>query len=127
MKQNIVRGKRILVVDDELSVRKAYRMALEFDGHTVTDANSAAEALTLFTEGQFDLVVTDFEMAGMNGNALAVRIKTLAPQQPILMLTAYGKELGDSENPVDCILNKPCTLSDLREAIAQLLPSQIQG
>jgi CheY-like chemotaxis protein len=126
MKQDLIRGKRILVVDDELSVRKTFRMVLEFDGHTVTDVKSSAEALILFTAG-FDLVVTDFEMPGMNGNALAVRIKTLPPQQPILMVTAYGKELGDSENPVDCILNKPCTLSDLRGAVAKLLPSQIQG
>jgi CheY-like chemotaxis protein len=125
MKENIIRGKRILVVDDEPSVIKAYRMVLEFDGHTVTDANSVEEALILFTEGQFDLLVTDFDMAGMKGDAFAVRIKTLAPQQPILMVTDYGKELGDSENPVDCLLNKPCTLDELRGAIAKLLPNRV--
>ena len=39
------------------------------------------------------------------------------------MITAYGKELGDSENPVDSILNKPFTMDNLREAIAKLLPN----
>jgi CheY-like chemotaxis protein len=96
-------------------------MMLEIDDHAVTEANNGAEALDLFIQGQFDLVTTDFEMPGMKGNELAVRIKKLAPKQPILMITAYGKELGDSENPVDSILNKPFTLDSLRGAIAQFL------
>jgi CheY-like chemotaxis protein len=123
MKQNIIRGKRILLVDDEPSVREAFRMMLKFDGHSVSEANNGAEALDLFSKGQFDLVMTDFEMPVMKGNELAVRIKKLAPKQPILMITAHGKELGDSENPVDSILNKPFTMDNLREAIEKLLPN----
>jgi len=121
MKQNIIRGKRILLVDDEPGVRGSFRMILELDDHIVTEANNGAEALDLFAKGQFDLVTTDFEMPVMKGNELAVRIKKLAPKQPILMITAYGRELGDSKNPVDSILNKPFTLDNLREAIAKLL------
>ena len=97
-------------------------MMLEIDDHTVTEASNGAEALDLFTKGQFDLVTTDFDMPVMKGNVLAVRIKKLAPKQPILMITAYEKKLGDSENPVDSILNKPFTLDNLRGAIAKLLP-----
>ena len=124
MAQPVIRGKRILLVDDESSVRGAFRMMLEIDEHTVTEANNGAEALDLFTKGQFDLVITDFEMPVMKGNELAVRIKRLAPAHPILMITAYGKELGDSENPVDAILNKPFTLDQLSRAIAKLLPAE---
>jgi two-component system, cell cycle response regulator CpdR len=121
MKKNKIRGKRILLVEDEPSVRGALRMMLEIDDHIVTEAKNGAEALELFTKGQFDLVTTDFEMPVMKGNVLAVRIKKLAPKQPILMITAYGKELGDCVNPVDGILNKPFTLDNLRGAIAKLL------
>ena len=124
MAQPVIRGKRILLVDDESSVRGAFRMMLEIDEHTITEANNGAEALDLFTKGQFDLVITDFEMPVMKGNELAIRIKRLAPARPILMITAYGKELGDSENPVDAILNKPFTFDDLRQAIAKLLPAE---
>src|ERR1035441_5256210 len=123
MEQKIIRGKRILLVDDEPSVREAFSMMLKFDGHSVTEANDGAEALELFAKGQFDLVTTDFEMPVMRGNELAVRIKQLAPKQPILMITAYGNQLGDSENPVDSILNKPFTMDNLRGAIAMLLPN----
>jgi CheY-like chemotaxis protein len=97
-------------------------MMLKFDGHSVTEANDGAQALDLFAKGKFDLVVTDFEMPIMKGDEFAVRIKQLAPKQPILMITAYGKELGDSANPVDSILNKPFTMDNLREAIIKLLP-----
>jgi len=121
MKKSIIRGKRILLVDDEPSVRGALRMLLEIDGHIVTEANKGAEALDFFTKRQFDLVTTDFEMPVMNGNELAVRIKELAPTQPILMITTYGKELGDFVSPVDGILNKPFTRDSLRGAIARLL------
>jgi CheY-like chemotaxis protein len=121
MKQKLVRGKRILLMDDQLSVRESLRLLFEIDDHIVTEANNGVEALDLFTKGQFDLVVTDFEMPVMKGDELAVRIKRLAPKQPILMITAHGKELGDPTNPVDHILNKPFTLENLREAIAKLL------
>jgi CheY-like chemotaxis protein len=124
MAQPVIRGKRILLVDDESSVRGAFRMMLEIDEHTVTEANNGAEALDLFTKGQFDLVITDFEMPVMKGNELAIRIKRLAPARPILMITAYEKELGDSENPVDAILNKPFTLDQLSRAITKLLHAE---
>ena len=123
MKQNIIRGKRILLVDDEPCVRSTFRMLLEFDGHAVTEARDGAEALDLFTKGQFDLVTTDFEMPVMKGNELASRIKNLAPGQPILMITACEIGFGDPENPVDSILNKPFALDNLRGAIAKLLPN----
>jgi CheY-like chemotaxis protein len=122
MKQNIIHGKRILLADDESSVRGAFRMMLEMDDHTVTEAKDGAEALDWFTRDRFDLVMTDFEMPIMKGNELAVRIKRMAPAQPILMVTAHAKELGDSGNPVDTILNKPFTMEDLRRAIAKTLP-----
>lgn len=113
--------KRILVADDEPVVRDALKMLLEIDEHTVTEARDGAEALDLVAQGKFDLVITDYEMPRMKGSELAVRVKKLCPAQPILMITAYAERLGNAENPVDAILNKPFTFNDLRRAIAQLL------
>lgn len=117
----VVRGKRILLVEDQELVRAALRMMLELDGHRVTEASNGAEALGLFAVGQFDLIVTDFEMPMMKGNELAISIKLLAPSQPILMITASEKARGDVENPVDGLLNKPLTVPDLRGALGKLL------
>ena len=113
--------KRILLVDDQPSVREAISLLLSLDEHTVVEASNGAEALDLFKGDHFDLVITDFEMPKMKGNELAVRIKQLSPAQPILMITAYAATLGDSVNPVDAILNKPFQLADLRRAMAEHL------
>ena len=112
--------KRILLVDDEQQVRESVRLLLARDEHTVVEANNGAEAFSLFTTGQFDLVVTDFEIPFMKGNELAARIKQLAPRQPILMITGHGKRPAP-DNPVDAVLNKPVGLDQLRTAMAKLL------
>ena len=57
----------------------------------------------------------------MKGDELARRVKQASPRQPILMITAYAEHLGNSDNPVDAILNKPFQLDDLRQAMAELL------
>lgn len=115
-----VRGKRILLVDDELVVRESLRLLLLRDAHEVVEANNGAEAFTLFRKERFDLVLTDFEMPFVKGNELAVRIKHLAPQQPILMITAYGHRRAE-DNPVDAVLTKPLDATQLREMMARLL------
>ena len=116
-----VHGKRILLVEDEAPVRASLRMVLELDGHHVTEASNGAEALNLFATGEFDLVITDFQMPMMKGNELAVSIKLLAPSLPILMITASEKARGDVQNPVDALLTKPFTVPDLRWALGKLL------
>ena len=112
--------KRILLVDDEQHVRESIRLLLCRDEHTVVEANNGAEAFSCFNRGQFDLVMTDFEIPFMKGNELAARIKQLAPRQPILMITGHGKRPGP-DNPVDAVLNKPVGLDQLRTAMAKLL------
>ena len=119
-----VSGKRILIVDDEESLRACLRMVLELKGHEVTEASNGAEALNLFTVGGFDLVITDFEMPGMRGHELAVGIKLLAPSQPILMITASARARRGVENPVDALLDKPFTVAELQGAIGKLLSAQ---
>ena len=119
-----VRGKRILVVEDQEPVRVCLRMMLELEGHQVTEASNGAEALKLFAISHFDLVVTDFEMPVMNGNELAVNIKQLAPSLPILMITASTAARRNAENPVDALLDKPFTVPDLHRALGNLLSVQ---
>jgi CheY-like chemotaxis protein len=117
-----VRGKRILIVEDQAPVRECLRMMLELEGHQVTEASNGAEALNLFAMGHFDLVITDFEMPVMKGNELAVSIRRLAPSLPILMITASAMARRDAENPVDALLDKPFTVTDLHCALGKLLP-----
>jgi len=121
MEENQSAGKRLLLVEDDRRVREMLKMALAIDAYTVVEANNGAEALGLFRNGRFDLVMVDFEMPFVKGDELAARIKRLAPRQPILMITGYGKRPGP-DNPVDAVLNKPIKMDELRAAIAELLP-----
>ena len=114
--------KRILVVDDEPFVCDTVKLLLAFDGHQVDTALSAKEALTKFAPGKFDVVITDYSMPEMKGDELGARIKALAPNQPVVLITAYAEMLRDAETPligVDCMVSKPFMLEHLREAIAK--------
>lgn len=112
--------RRILVVDDEPFVCDAVRMMLAFDGHEVQTAGSGKEALELFQKGKYDVILTDYAMPSMKGDELAMTIKSLAPEQPVVLITAYAEMLKSDENPlqgVDFIVSKPFLLENLREAI----------
>ena len=113
-------GKRILVVEDERVVREGLRVLLSADAHTVVEANNGAEAMALFHQDRFDLVITDYEIPFIKGNELADKIKRVAPHQPILMITAYSHRPGP-DNPVDAVVIKPFVTAALRGIIARLL------
>jgi signal transduction histidine kinase len=115
--------QHVLVVEDQPEVRSSLVHLLAADGHIVEAANNGLEALEKFQKGTFDVVLTDRAMPEMSGDQLALAIKQLAPRQPILMVTGFGKimEAGD-ERPegVDLVLHKPLTLPELRQAMAQV-------
>ena len=119
--QTQVRSERILLVEDEEPLRACLRMMLQLEGYQVTEASNGAIALKLFNIGEFDLVITDFQMPVMEGNKLAVGIKLLAPSLPILMITASAKVRRDADNPVDAILDKPFTVAELHFVLRKLL------
>jgi CheY-like chemotaxis protein len=117
--------RRILVVDDEPFVCDAVKMMLAFDGHSVETASSGKDALAIFDKAKFDLVITDFAMPAMKGDELALAIKARAPQQPVVMITAYAEMLQSNSSPlpgVDFIISKPFLLENLREAISRVTP-----
>src|SRR4051812_12126495 len=98
----------VLVVDDEPLVCNALKFLLDRFGFDSVMAQSGAEALDCFRQREFQLVITDFSMPRMTGVDLATAIKAKAPQQPILMLTAYAERFWAEPIPsVDKILSKP--------------------
>ena len=119
--------KRILITEDDDSVRQTIKLLLVVDHYAVTEARTGEEALDLLKRERFDLVITDFEMPGLKGSELAFIIKKQLPSQPILMITAYAERLGDCDNPVDAVLDKPFRIQDLRNAMARLLGAQPLG
>lgn len=82
--------KKVLVVDDEKNQREIYKLILEDAGFEVTTAQSAEHALRLAGEGQFDLVLTDYKMTGMDGLTLLGTLIKRDPSIIVVMMTAHG-------------------------------------
>ena len=81
---------RVLVVDDEKNQREIYTLILEDDGYQVTAAQSGEQALRFARENPFDLVLTDYMMAGMDGLTLLNELLKIDPSIIVVMMTAHG-------------------------------------
>ena len=120
-----VKPLKILVVDDEPSVREVLEAMLSEDGHIVTAAASGDEALDLFRSERWDLVMTDRAMPQMNGDILAARLKALAAEIPVILVTGFAdvmRDVGDHPPGIDLIVRKPFTRDSLRVAVAAAVP-----
>lgn len=121
MNQTRVVGKRILLVEDERWVRECIKRLLWLDQHCVTEAANGLEAIELFTQSAFDVIITDFDMPRMAGDELVSRIRERAPAQPVLMITGCTERLEGLQTPADAVLGKPFGVHELRESLAKLL------
>ncbi len=81
---------KVLVVDDEQNQRLIYKLILEDAGYEVTTAQSGEHALKLSRENEFDLVLTDNKMTGMDGLSLLGELMKDDPSLIVIMMTAYG-------------------------------------
>lgn len=119
------RRMRVLVVDDEPTVRTVVTAYLTSYGYEYTLATNGYEGLLRFREGTFDAVITDRAMPDMNGDDLARAIKDSSPNTPVIMLTGFGDMmtvLGTVPPQVDEVLAKPVRHTTLREALDRLVP-----
>ena len=80
----------ILVVDDDVEMRELVHDVLKARGHQVTTAGSGQEALTLLTQSDFAVVLTDLRMKGMGGTELLTEIKRVYPDIDVILMTAFG-------------------------------------
>jgi CheY-like chemotaxis protein len=118
-----VARRRILLVDDgEAPLRITEEMLREV-GHDVVAVMSGIEALARFPTGEFDVVITDRAMPGMNGDDVAAAVKKADPDMPVIMLTGFGAMMefsGEQPESVDLIVSKPFTMDELVEALSKV-------
>jgi len=117
---------RILIVDDEKNIRTHLATFLSGCGHAAEPAESAKQALAMLAApgASFDLVLTDYRMAEINGLELLRQIKRLAPALPVILMTAYGTV----ENAVAAMksgaydyVTKPFSLEQIRHLVERAL------
>ncbi|MCX7642595.1 MAG: response regulator [Armatimonadetes bacterium] len=122
-------GLKILVIDDEPTMRKMLQRLLERDGHFVIAASTGSEGIDIFksalAQGEpFNLVITDYGMPQMSGGQVAKSIKTLSPSTPVILLSGWDSASSIDDDvlvAVDCLLNKPVTNQEIRAAIKDVV------
>jgi DNA-binding NtrC family response regulator len=124
-------GQRILIIDDEAAIRDSLETLLTLEGFRVDLASDGFSGLDQLTRSTYDLLLLDLALPGESGIDLLPRIKSLVPDLPVIMITAYGT-VG---NVVDAIragasnfVQKPWDneklLADIRVAIGKNLAEQ---
>ncbi|MDZ4752263.1 MAG: sigma-54 dependent transcriptional regulator [Flavobacteriales bacterium] len=81
---------KILLIDDEASIRKALKEILEYESYEVEEAEDGAAGLKKLEAGQFDIVFCDIKMPKMDGMELLDRIKAKGLELPVIMITGHG-------------------------------------
>jgi CheY-like chemotaxis protein len=122
-----LRGKRLLIVEDNSTHRKILTLQSQSWGMSVHAVESGAEALKLLKlRGHFDLAILDMQMPGMDGLTLAQEIRTIPEYRtlPLIMLSSLNisrTELESSQVDFAAVLNKPIKQLQLRDVLARIL------
>jgi CheY-like chemotaxis protein len=113
---------KILVVDDNDFIRIAVSQMLSRLGYEVSSADSGETGLIVFLKNQFDIVLSDYEMPGMDGVTFACSVKKRSPRTRVVIMTGAGKEtvFSRKSTAVDEVISKPFTLAEIDETIQQL-------
>ena len=115
---------KILIAEDEDTLRRFVARALHMDGHETVEAGDGAEALERLEVESFDLLLSDIRMPVMDGIALATATADLVPSMPILMMTGYAEQRERAEplmRIVVDVVDKPFTLPQIRQAVSDAL------
>ena len=120
---------KVLIADDEDSMRQLVARAIAMDGHETVTAQDGAEALEILTreDGAFDLLLTDIQMPVMDGIALALSVARDFPDLTILLMTGFADQRERASNLnalVHDVVTKPFSVTDIRTAVADALAAK---
>jgi len=116
-------AEKILIVEDEVIIRKNFCQVMRAEGYQVEEASSGIEALDLLEHQEFDMVISDLIMPQVGGFEVVARVRARSPQTPVILLTAYPlseSEIAALPGEVE-ILVKPTDLDALLSTVKRLL------
>ncbi len=111
--------KKLLVVDDEPAIVKGLKFSLERDGYQIDAAYDGEEAMKMFDENQYDLVILDVMLPKLDGLTVLQRIREKS-SVPVIMLTAKGEDMDKIlglEYGADDYITKPFNILELKARI----------
>ncbi|WFU08448.1 response regulator [Rhizobium sp. CB3090] len=115
---------KILITEDEDSLRTFVARALRLDGHETEEAADGAEGLEKLRQGAYDLLLSDIRMPVMDGIELAHQAASTCPGMKILLMTGYAEQRERADDLMEKIVDvvsKPFALPDIRKAVARAL------
>lgn len=115
---------KILVVEDENSMREVLRILLEGENYEVITASDGLEGLSYIEKDIFDLVITDIKMPGANGFEVLKKVKNISPETIVIMITAFGT----TEAAIEAMklgaydyINKPFKIDEIKLIVKKAL------
>lgn len=115
---------RILVVEDEESVRDFVTRVLTMHGHSVLIGKDGAEAVELMETHHFDLLLSDIAMPMMDGISLALKVRASRPHVPIILMTGFADERQRAHNLmllIEALITKPFNMEQLLKVVNKAL------
>ena len=111
---------RVLVVDDDPSIRHVCRVNLELDGHEVLEAESLATTRSTLAAEDVDIVVLDVHLRGERSDPLVAECHTRRPPIPVVLLTGSEELAHHGLRDADAVLPKPFELDELVSTVRDL-------
>ena len=115
---------RILIAEDDPVVRSFVLRALSHRGHQVTGVCDGVEALEALRGQDFELLITDIVMPGLDGIGLALKVARDRPELPVLLMTGFAAERQRAHNLDELIcevVTKPFTLKEICDAAEDVM------
>jgi DNA-binding response OmpR family regulator len=115
---------RIMIIEDDEEMRSLLKDFFEEEGFETDSVSNGVDALRMLSKDHFDLVITDIRMPGLTGLDILPRIRSLKPETPIIVMTAYGSDdvrRRSLERGATTYLEKPIHLSKLRTVIREMV------
>lgn len=117
-----MKGKTILVVDDEENIRFLFKEELEDEGYRVDLAESGYEAIEKVKANEYDLVVLDIKMPGIDGIKTLTEIKSLKKDLPVILCSAYSEYKQDLTSWIsEEYVVKSADTTELKEKVRKIL------
>ena len=115
-------SKTVLIVDDEQLILRMVARSLQRSGWEVFPAH-AAQVPTLLDDNEFDLLITDSQMPGMDGREVIAEARERKPDLPVVLMSGFSPH-DLSESGPHYFLQKPFSVDDLEFAVAQALQGE---
>jgi two-component system cell cycle sensor histidine kinase/response regulator CckA len=120
-------GKRVLVLDDDINMARTAVMILSHLGYTAQSETCPAKSIRYILNGEFDILLTDYQMPGLDGLQVAHLLRTMGSMIPVILHTGAGRDFCSEDLALFGILGvikKPLSMNDFGSAFSSILQTQ---